>query len=118
MGLNKNMLIDPQLAALLQEELKTKLDAQIAALQEEQCRMAYEMLMREAMSMLMREAMSLRSQLARCSVANTDSDEDERLDKAYVDIMFGAMDKCEQPLSDITKEAFDGVRHDLGLGST
>ena len=110
--MNLNLFLKPEAA---EEELNMKLDAQIAALQQEQCRIAYEMLVNEGTSM--------RSLLARCSVGNTGMDEGQRAVMAtdtYVHTVFGAMGKFEHPLSNLLAaaqqaNAFDGVAYDTLL---
>lgn len=110
--MNLNLFLKPDEA---QEELNMKLDAQIAALQQEQCRLAYDMIMKQGTSM--------RAQLARCSVANTSltpADRAARANDTYVHTVFGAMGKFEHPLSNLLaaaqqSNAFDGVNYDTLL---
>ena len=110
--MNLNLFLKPEDA---REELDMKLDAQIAALQQEQCRLAWDMVMKQGTSM--------RTQLARCSVANTNLNPADRAAKAndtYVHTVFGAMGKFEHPLQNLLAaaqqaNAFDGVNYDTLL---
>ena len=110
--MNLNLFLKPELA---EEELNMKLDAQIAALNQTQCRLAYDM--------IMKQGTRLTSQLASQRVANSDLTKTQREAAAidtYVHTIFGAMSRFEHPLSNLLAaaqqaNAFGNINYDVLL---
>lgn len=98
-----------------QADFNQKVEAQVASMQQQWNRLAYEQLMTRGVKMT--------EQLARCSVSSTETSPKERAkfaDETYTHAVFGAFNKYVDPISNLLLQAqqangFDNIAYDMLL---